>query len=296
MDWANERYVRLYTRDTPEWLCMDWQGRALWPLLIRKVDRSGVLATRLGSRGVAALVGLPVEVVDVGMTALLADGCLRDHQLGFVIPNFIEAQETPQSDTQRKRDSRERRRVVTNRDIGSQNVTESHTESHGVTRSHTESHAVTPIRSEPSPDQTSPDQKDLPLPRKRSSGPRDPKPPVPGHQETIACFTEAFERAYRTKPTWGGRRGRQVQELLSAHGEAEVRRRIGILFGGGLAWPAGPYDFDTLVKHFDKLAQPAAARAGPGNGNRTGPTLLQSLLTDIEILERDELEKARQCE
>jgi hypothetical protein len=135
----------------------------------------------------------------------------------------------------------------------------------------------------------------VPLPRKRSSGTRDPKPPVPGHQETIACFTEAYERAYSTKPTWSGRRAKQVQELLRAHGESEVRRRIGILFGGGLAWPAGPYDFDTLVKHFDKLAQPAA-RAGPGNGHRTGPTLLQSLLTDIEILERDELEKARQCE
>lgn len=132
----------------------------------------------------------------------------------------------------------------------------------------------------------------IPLPRKRSSGPRDPKPAVPGHQETIACFTERFESAYGTKPTWDGRRGKQVQELLRAHGEAEVRRRIGILFSGGLAWPAGPYDFDTLVKHFDKLAQPA--RAGPANGHHGGPTVLQALLSDIELLEQKELDNARQ--
>lgn len=136
-------------------------------------------------------------------------------------------------------------------------------------------------------------EKDLPLPRKRSSGPRDPKPPVPGHQETIACFTERFESAYGTKPTWDGRRAKQVQNLLRAHGEVEVKRRIGILFSGGLAWPQGPYDFDMLVKHFDKLAQPA--RAGPQNG-RGGPTVLQTLLSDIEILEREELEKTRQHE
>lgn len=112
MDWSNERYVRLFTRDTPEWLCWSWQSRALWPLLIRKVDRSGVLANKLGARGVAALVGLPVEVVEAGLPDLLADGCLQVHPLGYVIPNFIEAQEAPQSDKQRKRESRERRRAM----------------------------------------------------------------------------------------------------------------------------------------------------------------------------------------
>ena len=152
MDWANERYVRLFTRDTPEWLCWSWQARALWPLLIRKVDRSGVLANKLGPRGVAALVGLPIEVVEVGMPDLLADGCLAAHQLGYVVPNYIEAQETPTSDKQRKRDSRERRRVVTIRDIGSQNVTNGH----AVSRE------VTPCRAFPVPEELSPARAILP--------------------------------------------------------------------------------------------------------------------------------------
>ena len=153
MDWANERYVRLYTRDTPEWLCMCWQARALWPHLIRKADRSGVIANRLGVRGVAVLVSLPIEVVEPGIADLLQDGCLQDHQLGYVIPNYIEAQESPTSDAMRQRESRERRRVVTNRDTESQNVTKCHEPSHAVTDGHTASQPVTPslpIRSDPS--------------------------------------------------------------------------------------------------------------------------------------------------
>lgn len=161
MDWANERYVRLFTRDTPEWLCMEWQGRALWPLMIRKADRSGVIANKLGTRGLAVLVGLPMEVVEPGLASLLADGCLQTHQLGYVIPNYIEAQETPQSDAQRQRESRERRRMVTNRDTESQNVTECHATSRGVTRCHAVSQVVTPDQS--GPVRTSPDLPDPPV-------------------------------------------------------------------------------------------------------------------------------------
>jgi len=110
MNWPDERYVRVYTRDTPEWLCLPWQARAVWPQVLRKVDRSGVLATKLGPRGVAVLIALPVDVTEVGLVGLLVDGCLREHSLGYVIPNFVEAQEAAQSGLLRQRASRERRR------------------------------------------------------------------------------------------------------------------------------------------------------------------------------------------
>ena len=45
MDWANERYVRLYTRDTVTWKMWPWEARAIFPLLMRKVDRAGVLVS-----------------------------------------------------------------------------------------------------------------------------------------------------------------------------------------------------------------------------------------------------------
>lgn len=94
LDWANERYVRVYTRDTAEQLCWPWEARAIWWLLIRKADRSGMLPVpaKLGVRGLAALISMPVEVVEVGLAALLEDGCVRAVPDGYLIPNYIEAQ------------------------------------------------------------------------------------------------------------------------------------------------------------------------------------------------------------
>lgn len=111
MDWTNERYVRLYTRDTDDWLVLSWQAKALFPLMLRKVDRSGYLATKRGSVGVAAQTGLPLDVVDVGLPDLIRDGSVTECDEGYLMPNYIEAQEAPQSDAQRARDMRERRRA-----------------------------------------------------------------------------------------------------------------------------------------------------------------------------------------
>jgi hypothetical protein len=122
LNWSDERFVKLYVRDTAEWLAMQWQGRALHPLLVRKADRSGVIPTRLGARGVAALVGLPLEVVEIGLVELDRDGFVAAHPLGYVIPDFIASQEARQSEKLRSAEYRARKRedraagVVTNRD------------------------------------------------------------------------------------------------------------------------------------------------------------------------------------
>lgn len=114
LDYANERYVRSWTRDTDDWLALAWQGRALWPLIQRKLDRAGVLETRRGARGVAALVNLPVEVVEVGLKDLLEFGWLVEctDPPGYLDPDFIEAQEAVQSDALRSRNSRNRRASI----------------------------------------------------------------------------------------------------------------------------------------------------------------------------------------
>jgi hypothetical protein len=156
MRWEDERYVRLYTRNTVEWEMMPWQSRALWPLLLREVDRAGLLELgKHGARGLAALVKMPAEVVEPGLAGLLDDGCAELHGTQIVIPNFIEAQEATQSDAQRKRESRERARavavlaVVTNRDVQSQNVTSSHETGPNVTNGHKQSQVVTSGHSVP---------------------------------------------------------------------------------------------------------------------------------------------------
>lgn len=155
MDWSNEHYARVYTRDTDEWLLLSWEARSLWVLLLRKMDRAGILAAKHGTRSLAALVGMPLEVVQRALPELLEDGCLREYQGGYVAPNFLEAQETSQTDKQRKRESRERRRAtslapaesvtkpdesVTKPDIESRNVTET---SAPVTDGHSSSQLVT---------------------------------------------------------------------------------------------------------------------------------------------------------
>ena len=43
MDWSNEDYVRVYTRDTGDLLAIGPEGRAVWNELMRKADKSGII-------------------------------------------------------------------------------------------------------------------------------------------------------------------------------------------------------------------------------------------------------------
>jgi hypothetical protein len=112
MDWQDERYVRLFTRDTPDWVSWPWQARALLPLLLRKVDRVGQLGLgRSGVRGLAVCVGLPEDVCRVGFDALLEDGAVELRDQILWVRNFQPAQEASMSDAARMRDHRERKRA-----------------------------------------------------------------------------------------------------------------------------------------------------------------------------------------
>jgi hypothetical protein len=111
MDWANERYVRVYTRDTVDWSLLSWQARSLWLHLMRKFDRAGcIYLGRHGVRGLAVLVGMPFEVVDQAVEELAKDGCVELRGEWLVAKNFIDAQEADQTDAQRAREYRARRR------------------------------------------------------------------------------------------------------------------------------------------------------------------------------------------
>lgn len=153
MNWSDERYVRFYTRNTPEWLALSWQARALFGLLLREVDRAGVLKLgRVGARGVAVVLHAPWPEVEASLGELVADGCVQINGEYLLIPNFQAAQEANQSDRARQARSRELRRAqalpVTNRDSDvtpcDSDVTPCDTTSRPVTRGHTTSHGVTP--------------------------------------------------------------------------------------------------------------------------------------------------------
>lgn len=155
MDWSNERYVRLYTRDTPDWVLLSWEARSLWVLILRKLDRSGVMDMgRHGMRALSASVGMPLDVVERALPELLDDGCLLQNGSKLVAPNFLEAQESVASDAQRKRESRARIREraissVTERDVRSRDGTESHARSRAVTRGHSVPSLAVPSLTKP---------------------------------------------------------------------------------------------------------------------------------------------------
>lgn len=120
MDWANESYVRLYVRDTKTWMLLGWEGQCLLPLILRKLDRSGVLADVFNAEDMFVMLanGMPLDIVERGLSRLIAKEVVTFCDIGLLMPNYLVAQETPKTDKQRQKESRERRSVT------SRNVTE----------------------------------------------------------------------------------------------------------------------------------------------------------------------------
>ena len=107
--------MRVYTRDTATWKLLPWQGRALLPLILRKLDRAGVAdlgEAETPAEAVAALVDLPEEVCAVGLPALLKRGVLVLQGGRLWAPKFVEAQECASTPAQRQRESRGRAREL----------------------------------------------------------------------------------------------------------------------------------------------------------------------------------------
>jgi hypothetical protein len=167
VNWAEEKFVKLFTRDTPTWLAWPWQARAVAPLLMRKLEADGRLAVgRLEpARAVALTIGLPIDVVEPGLVAMLEDGTLEARDDGLWWPRFEEAQESRKSEAQRSREYRARQRLESS-------TPTRHTASHGVTPRHTPS----PSRTE----QTRTDQMIAPQ-----------KPRRPSAQQEFFAWTQA---------------------------------------------------------------------------------------------------------
>src|SRR5689334_17594929 len=110
MDWPNEEYVRLYTRETADDLDLSWEALALWRAMLTKFDRAGVIIARSGWVSISRLVRMPTEVVERAGPELVRDGRVKQVEGGVFAPNFVEAQTASKSDRARQRESRDRRR------------------------------------------------------------------------------------------------------------------------------------------------------------------------------------------
>ena len=118
MMFEDERYIRFFVRDTRRWIGWPWQARAVVGLVMRKLDRMGTV--ELGDEdgwsweGLADLVRLPVEVVAVGMDAMVADRTFVtkacDGTAVLVMPKFHAAQEFAKTNAERAKEYRDKKR------------------------------------------------------------------------------------------------------------------------------------------------------------------------------------------
>lgn len=110
MDWADEHYVKLYTRDSLTWKTWHWEARTVFLHLVRKVSSSGFIevGTMEPAAALALQLDLPLQVVAPGLGQLLACGTAELVDRAILLPKFVEAQEAKKSEAQKKRDYRER--------------------------------------------------------------------------------------------------------------------------------------------------------------------------------------------
>lgn len=96
MRWEDEKFIKVYTRDSTDWLQLTWQAQGLFMLLLRKVDRAGVLELgKQGLKGVSSHIGGPAawRELERPMDELISDGCVVVRNGLLAIPNFVVAQD-----------------------------------------------------------------------------------------------------------------------------------------------------------------------------------------------------------
>lgn len=274
MRWEDERYVRVYTRDTAEWLALSWEARAVFLFALRKCDRAGILPVgRSGTRGLAGLLGMPPEVVARALPELTGDGCLREADASYIIPNFLEAQESRSTDAQRKRDQRERDRArvlaqgitsspssadklaemdrrVTDCDEKSPAVT---TE---VTSGHQESPAVTPSRAVPS--------RAEPKKKLAGSAPADPREGGDATYKALVAALFVLFREHKDGHDYdpSGKDWTALADLRKRHDGSEIIRRWAI--GLQARYGARCATFWALRERWNDCAQPEAQGGAQG--------------------------------
>lgn len=207
MDWCDETWVKLYRRDTTDWLALSVGARGLFCLILRAVNRAGVLDLgKTGPRAVAVHLRGDWREIEPWLNELLADGCVEVHGANLVVRNFVAAQEAALSDKARARLHREKVRdnargvvtdenvtkrdgAVTNRD---ENVTGGHDASRAVTPRHEEKEETRRNRSTPNgvlptqpPDGGAPAVE--PTAPKRKAAKVDTAPALPGTPAAVVA-------------------------------------------------------------------------------------------------------------
>lgn len=132
-----------------------------------------------------------------------------------------------------------------------------HTKAHatGYAGTHTETHTSTPLLKKE-------EERILAAPKKARPKKRQPSG---DHQEFIAHFDALFQKHHGSKPTWNGKTGKQVKELLKSQPLDELKRRATNMFEDPPGWLEPPYTLSTLQANLDRFAasKPQAPAVDP---------------------------------
>jgi hypothetical protein len=291
VDWSNEEYVRVYTRETADDLDLSWEALAIWRALLLKFDRSGVISARNGWLSVSRMTRIPAEVVERAGPELLADGRLRQIEGGFLAPNFIDAQTASKSDRVRQKESRDRRRQeaaaqVVDPPSGFRNA--QHDMSRDVTAGHAQSHArhdssrnVTLCSAlPPSADPLPPDASAL-LP----VTPAAPAKPVDKFGDLSGKVDKAVrerEKKQRLPDGWMPCRSEATLEAerVAASRGVDVPAQLQNLRDWARANNAKKADWDATWRNWTRNAKPS--------GPQRGRTPLELQLERVRMLEAEE--------
>lgn len=114
MDFSNEPYVRLYSRDSATWKRLGFDGQTCLMHLLRRANAIGVI--ELGDlapwQAAAVLCDVPEGIARAGVDKLIQLGCAAHSGGKLVFPRYLDAQNAAASDAQRKRESRAREALI----------------------------------------------------------------------------------------------------------------------------------------------------------------------------------------
>lgn len=262
MNFDEEYWVKLYTKDTPNWLVLSYDAKSLLMHLFRKASRKTgeIDLGTLGPRGIAYLVGHPdlwESRFEKPLRELQDQECIRIEGPILTVVNFAKAQRRP--GTERSRKSRERARAE---EIAMPGDPDPESEPPGSVqrdaaqcndsqRSATQGNEVQQKRKDKGAPERAGDQ----------DGPLGEKSP---HWVVVDLWYRKYQEKYGTKPAPKDWHFAVLNKLRRAHGYAELVKRIDLLFDDPPKFLASHApDIPTLEQHWDKLL-PSTSRKMSG--------------------------------
>lgn len=270
MDWSNEPYVRMYTRETADDFELSWEALALWRALLCKFDRSGLMEARNGWTSVARATRIPIEIAERAGAELIADGRVRLVKAGVFAPNFVAAQTASKSDKVRQRESRDRRRdrAASMQDIESAQA--SATVSHPVTQSHKASRNVTLCSADPLLSLCSAEPYSMPRDGHEAKQQDHPaQPPVAKPEPEPARRKHSLPDGWSPEPSSANQ---NAENAARARG-VSIRDEFAKFVDWAKSNNAKKTDWDATWRNWTRNARPTG-RSGPQQAGPVGDGLL----------------------